>query len=329
LKAFAFWFVFVAVFVYLAGLYMTMMPGNRPASTAAIALADDQVDVAESLERHVRALSTDVGPHTATDLTGMEQAAKYIRRELAKDWDNVQNISFDPSRAPNICVDRRGSTRPSQVILIGAHYDARPNSGGANDNASGCAVLLELARIMRQKGSDRSLRFVLFSGGAGDLAGAETSGAAHYLKHMHERGEAVFAMISLDSLGSFSTVAGSQRVPFPLSFAYPTSADFVACLGDFGARDLVSKTVETLRIGSFPAEGLVLPGFMHGEPSDHLVFQDAGIPAMVITDTGARRFPGVGTGMDTPERLDYARMARIVTGLTSVLINVSKREVHL
>jgi Zn-dependent M28 family amino/carboxypeptidase len=131
----------------------------------------------------------------------------------------------------------------------------------------------------------------------------------------------VLAMFSLEMLGYYSDVPGSQAYPFPLSFFYPDRADFIAFVGDLGARGLVHQSIKSFRRNAqFPSHGVAAPGFIPGVTwSDHWSFRRHGFRAIMITDTAFYRYPHYHLPGDTPEKLDYERMARVTLGLAAML----------
>src|SRR5262249_17952038 len=138
----------------------------------------------------------------------------------------------------NISAEITGS-RSSEIVILCAHYDSPPRSPGADDNASGCAALLEIARRLSPSVYERTLRFVFFAGSEGVLAGTDAMGsrvAARASRDAHER---VVAVLSLDSLGYFSDEPGSQTRPFPLTVCYPSQGNFLAFVSDIASRDLL------------------------------------------------------------------------------------------
>ena len=198
-------------------------------------------------------------------------------------------------------------------LVVGAHYDTVPGSPGADDNASGVAVLIELARLVPS-----GVRFVAFANEEAPYFLSPEMGSFVYAR---ERGAKVRAMFSLEMLGYYSDALGSQNYPAPLSLFYPDRGDFIAFVGDLGARGLVRRSIESFRKhAKFPSEGLAAPSFIPGIAwSDHWSFRKHGTPAVMITDTAFYRYPHYHRASDTPDKLDYERMARVTLGLAEML----------
>ncbi len=201
------------------------------------------------------------------------------------------------------------------AIVVGAHYDTVPGSPGADDNASGVAALIELSRM------NLPVRFVAFANEELPYSHGEEMGSFVYAKRARERGERIGAMFSLEMLGCYSDAPGSQRYPPVIGWFYPNRADFIAFVGDFGARRLVKQAHRLFRRHSdFPSESLAAPAFVPGiTRSDHWSFRRHGFPALMVTDTAYNRYPHYHRASDTAEKLDYGRMARVTLGLAAML----------
>jgi Iap family predicted aminopeptidase len=132
-------------------------------------------------------------------------------------------------------------------------------------------------------------------------------------------------MLSIETIGYYSEVSGSQNYPFPFSYFYPTTANFIGFIGNFSSRRLVRRAIGTFREHTrFPSEGLAAPGGVTGVGwSDHWSFWQEGYPAIMVTDTALFRYDYYHTPQDTPDKLDYARTARVVTGLTRVVADLA------
>jgi Zn-dependent M28 family amino/carboxypeptidase len=188
-------------------------------------------------------------------------------------------------------------------------------------------VLLEVARALSAGGSERTIRFAFFPGGAGAAAATEDRGSAVYARRCKERNEKVIAMLALDSLGVYSTRPKSQSVPFPLGPVYPDTGNFVCFAGDLSARGLVAKCTEIFRKDTrFAAYGVALPSFLPSiGTGDDAAFRGQGYPAIRVTDTGSLRHEHNGRISDTPDRLDYASAARVTNGIARVAAELAKR----
>ena len=206
--------------------------------------------------------------------------------------------------------------------MIGAHYDTVPGSPGADDNASGVAVLIELARM------GLPARFVAFANEEMPYFQSGEMGSHAWAARAHRAGERIRAMLSLEMLGYYRNVPRSQGYPPPLGWFYPDRANFIAFVGDLGARRLVRHAVGFFRkYAKFPAEGVAAPAGIPGVTwSDHWSFRSHGYPAIMVTDTAFYRYPHYHLPSDTPEKLDYMRMARVTLGLAAVIKELANED---
>jgi Zn-dependent M28 family amino/carboxypeptidase len=291
-------------------------------------LDESERALAGSLERHVRALAADIGERNVMRPSALTRAAEYVARELEKSGRSVerQRYRVGSVECENLEIEIAGAGRRDEIVVVGAHYDSAPGTPGADDNASGTAALFELASRFASRSADRTLRFVAFVNEEPPHFQTTDMGSLRYAGRSRERKERVVAMLSLESIGYFSTAEGSQKYPPPLGFFYPSRGDFIAFVGNPGSRALVRRTVGTFRDRArFPCEGAAVPGFLPGVGwSDHWSFWQHGYPAVMVTDTAPFRNPNYHQASDTPDRVDYERLARVVIGLDKVIEELLK-----
>jgi len=256
----------------------------------------------ERLSRLVHGLVA-LGPRH--DVSGQARAADFVRSHLGRAAVEEQRYTAGGASFRNLIV-RLGPETPERVV-IGAHYDARGPNPGADDNASGTAALLEVARLL--SGAPLSVRTELawYSNEEYGLLGSEA----------HARSvSGVRAMISLEMLGCFDQ---PQQFPFSaLRLLYPTRGDYIVVVGRFQDALLVRSIKAALRANGASARSIDAPEVIPGiGASDHASFWSAGARAAMVTDTAWYRNPRYHTARDMPDTLDYARMARIVDGLAA------------
>jgi Zn-dependent M28 family amino/carboxypeptidase len=226
----------------------------------------------------------------------------------------------------NVCAEIAGSARASEVVLVGAHYDTVAGCPGANDNGTGVAALLALARRFASVHAERTLRFVAFPGEEPPAFQTEAMGSLVFARASRAKGEKITAMICLETLGCYSDESGSQTYPIPmLRIAYPDRGDFVAFVGNVASRGLVREAIETFREkAAFPSEGAALPARIPGVGwSDQWSFWEQGYPAIMVTDTAPFRYPHYHRASDTAEKVDFERLARVVEGLCSTVARLA------
>jgi len=300
----------------------TRMPGEsfdgpRPEATV------QERSLAEWLEADVTTLSTDFGRRDMGDFDTLQACADWIVGQLSEQGWPVERLPYSlEGREPeNIQVELRGSELPDEIVVVGAHYDSVAASPGANDNGSGVAAVLALARSFRETAPARTLRFVFFPNRERPWFQTDGMGSLVYARDCQARGEQVVAMISIDSVGYFTDEPGSQKLPDIIAPFYPDAGDFVGVVGDLSSDGLVRRVLAAFReAATLPSEGSSGPGALPGVGwSDHWAFWQCGYPAVLVTDTGLYRDPHYHRFGDRAERLDYDGLARLVTGLEDAL----------
>ncbi len=298
------------------------MPGSSHRG-ALPALSAEQDALRVGLEADVRQLAGTIGARSPTHREGLAQAADYLVKRL-------RAIGYVPQREPygygdqryeNIIAERVGGPLEAGVIVIGAHYDGEGDVPAANDNASGVAALLALAERFASRTPLITVRFAFFAGEENPCFGKACMGSLVHARASKAAGERLIGMISLETIGWYDDAAGSQRYPQPLAALYPDRGDFIAFVGNLDSASLVRMLIGDFRSHvAFPSQGAALPEDVPGVGwSDHWAFWQVGCPAVMITDTAPFRYPHYHRLTDTPDKLDYARMARVVDGLDGVL----------
>ncbi|HOP41765.1 MAG TPA: M28 family peptidase [Geobacteraceae bacterium] len=286
-------------------------------------LTGEETALEDRLRRHVAFMADTIGERTTFFPRGLRQAREYVGKHFETAGFTVleQSYEADAQRVSNVCVEVAGSSRPDEIVVVGAHYDSPLNSPGADDNASGVAALLELARHFAQSSPVRTLRLVAFVNEEPPFFQTELMGSRVCAREAKAKGEHVVAMLALESLGCYYHVPGSQRYPFPFGFFYPDIGDFIGFIANFRSSFLLRKVLGAFRASTlFPSQGIISPEFITGIGwSDHWSFWKEGYPAIMITDTAPFRNPNYHRLSDTSDLLDYSRMARVTTGLTQVI----------
>jgi Zn-dependent M28 family amino/carboxypeptidase len=232
-----------------------------------------------------------------------------------------QRFQVEKLEMRNIEVEVKGGARASEIVLVGAHYDSVVGAVGANDNGSGVAALLEFARLFKDARPTRTLRFVAFVNEEPPFYHSDAMGSRQYARRSRERGETIAAMLSLETIGYYSDDPGSQHYPFPLGFFYPSTGNFVAFVSNLASRTLLHEALSGFRRhAGIPSEGVAAPALIPGvDWSDHWSFWQEGWPALMVTDTAVFRYPHYHSPEDTPDKVDYERLARVVTGLHGMI----------
>ena len=316
----------VSVLIVTAGWYMIFMPGKSWSDQVPPLSAEEQL-IHDNLKRHVVMLAQQIGERNVWNAQALLGASRYIRQTLENLGYRVRVQSFESAEmtVQNLEVELPGVRLPQEVIVFGAHYDSVLGTPGANDNASGIAALLEIARLMAGKKPARTLRLVAFANEEAPFFDSDEMGSKVYAKRASQRNEDIKAMVSLEMIGYYSDKQGSQRYPFPLGFFYPDTANFVGFVGNLSSRRLVRQALGAFRASTaFPSEGVAAPSWVTGVAwSDHWSFWQAGYPAIMITDTAFFRYEHYHRPTDTPDKLDYQSMARVTKGLVDVAIELA------
>jgi hypothetical protein len=223
--------------------------------------------------------------------------------------------------ADNLDVEITGTSTPKEIVVVGGHYDSAINAAGADDNATGAAGVLALARRFAKKPGARTLRLAVFSNEEMPYFGTEQQGSLAYARACKARGDDVVAMISLETMGYFDDAPSTQHYPWGFGALYPDRGNFIGFVGDLSSRSLLRDSIRTFReTTSFPSEGAALPRSVPGVGwSDHWSFWQAGYPAIMVTDTAPFRNPHYHTMGDVPATLDFDRFARVMAGMERVV----------
>jgi len=285
--------------------------------------------IESNLREAVKFLSDHIGERSFRNLPALEKSASYIEERFRECGLGPERQKFEyfGNTYFNLIAKVPGppsmSTGPGALpLIVGAHYDTVEGSPGADDNASGVAALLELARFLSETPPARPVTLAAFSLEEPPAFGGSRMGSHVYAKGLKDRGDEIYGMISLEMLGYYSDVKKSQFYPLPaFRFMYPDRGNFIAFVGDLTSRRLTRGFKKIFRsVSPFPVESLnaspLIPGISF---SDHYSFWKMGYHAFMVTDTAFYRNPNYHARGDTWDTLDYARMARLVQGLCETI----------
>ena len=280
----------------------------------------------ERLEANVRALSGDFVPRDYLHPENMDRAAAYILAEFERAGGSVSEQVFQAGGRNYRNVIASFGPKMGERLVIGAHYDAAGPFPAADDNASGVAGLIELARLLRRDSLRIQVDLVAFALEEPPFFRTPQMGSAVHASSLRREGVQVRAMISLEMIGYFTNAPNSQR--FPLGFLrafYPSQGNFITVVGGLGQGSLVRRVKRSMRGASpLPVHSINAPRFIPGvDFSDHVNYWDAGYDAVMITDTAFYRNPYYHSAHDTADTLDYRRMAMVVQGVYRAVLNLS------
>jgi len=244
-------------------------------------LSPAQSELAARLESHVRYLSVNIGERNLPHSGSLEATTDYIRDTLSKAGYSVveQTYAVEGHNVSNLEAQLTGSTANEPAVFVGAHYDSVVGTVGADDNATGVAGVVELARELRGTRLRCSVRFVFFVNEEPPYFQTEQMGSLVYARKVRRDGVPVSAMISLEMLGYYSDMPGSQKYPSGLGLFYPGRGNFIGFVANTASRGLVRRAVQEFRESAkVPSEGLAAPDRWPGVGwSDQWSFWQAGV----------------------------------------------------
>jgi len=288
--------------------------------------------LSDRLRTHVERLAGLIGPRHLGRQPALQAAATLVERELAEIGDSVERQSYHAHEheVANLVVERRGTNRPDQIVILGAHFDTVDSTPGADDNASAVAVLIEAARLLAGRSAKRTIRFVAFTCEEFPHFATDTMGSQVYARQCRRLGENIIGMLCLEMVGYFNDAPNSQRIPdgIPrfLRPAFPYRGNFLAAVGNLRS----IRLGWTFRRGfkravRFPLYSISLPEKISAiRLSDNSSFWDQGYPALMLTDTSFLRNPHYHEPSDTPATLDYDRLARVTLGVAGGVAGLAK-----
>jgi Zn-dependent M28 family amino/carboxypeptidase len=323
-----FWIGAGGLALVAAGAWWAMirMPGASHRGPLSPLTGEERALVAP-LRRDVEMLAGRIGERNLEHPEALAAAARFLRESVEAAGYPVTRDTYAVGGRPseNVAAERPGRDRPGEIVIVGAHYDSVIGSPGANDNATGAAAMLALARAFASRAPSRTVRFVGFANEEPPRFQTEAMGSWVYARRRRAAGEEIVAMLSLETLGYYADAPGSQRYPPPVGLFYPSTGNFVGFVGNVASRHLVREAIAAFRAAArFPSEGGALPGVLPGIGwSDHWAFWQEGYPAIMVTDTAPFRYPYYHTREDTPDKVDFERLARVVAGLTRVVAHLA------
>ncbi|GKT16668.1 M28 family peptidase [Acidovorax sp. SUPP2522] len=314
----------LVLFGLLAGVAaITTMPGNSHRGPLP-ALSAQERELSIRLRQHVTAIASTEHNHRHHE--ALEAACAYLESELVASGFVVRREEFTVAgkamRNLEVTIPSKRSPGRS-ALVVGAHYDSAQGSPGANDNGTGAAALLELAKRLRggAETAKSDIVLVLYTNEEPPFFRTPQMGSVVHAKGLVSQGIKVKAMLSLETMGYFSEESGSQRYPWPLNLFFPSRGDFIGFVATTADWRLVRRVVQSFRAhAAFPSEGIAAPRFVPGvDFSDHAAYLNEGMPALMVTDTAPYRYPYYHTDQDTPDQVDFDSLARVVSGLLPVV----------
>lgn len=325
------WPYFVAFLILISlSYYLTLMPGQS--YMGKITPTAQELASVPALRQHVKQIA--FAEHNSVAYRNLEISRDYIINTLKNMGLKPNLVSYKDKGITfsniEVIFQARDSANNKSSVVIGAHYDSAEGSIGANDNASGSAVLLELAKRIQARSVDgtkpvQELRLVWFVNEEPNYFKTELMGSFVYAKNLLATGVSVSSMYSLEMLGAFYDTPNTQHYPLLFSLFYPSEGNFVAFVGNMKSKKLVQDSLlafrqSAVKIGS---QGIAAPQFIQGiDYSDHWSFYQLGINAIMITDTAYNRYEHYHKYSDTADKLNYEAMSVVLSGLDKMYYNL-------
>lgn len=277
-------------------------------------------DLRQRLMEHVRYLTETIGDRSIYRPEALKAAENYVSQHLGALSLPVhrQSFIFQRQEVANIIA---GHQDPAGYYILGAHFDTVAGTPGADDNASGVAVLLEVASLASTLPPPLSWTFIGFTTEEPPAFATPYMGSRVYAKRAKEQGHKIKGMLCLEMVGYYRHEPNSQPLPFPLPFmGYPTTGNFIGLVADRRSRPLLAALEQSLQTGcALPTASIAIPlgGYLLPESrlSDHANFWDQGYPAVMLTDTAFLRNPHYHGPGDVMATLDFDAMVELTLGL--------------
>jgi Zn-dependent M28 family amino/carboxypeptidase len=309
----------VAILVLLWWFGMRM-PGKNVSKAGP--LSSDEIALREELRANVQKLAGEIGERNMWHYAQLNAAADFIEDSFSRVGLHTRRDSYQTGGQPCHNIEAEITGNRPEIIVIGAHYDSVFGSPGANDNGTGVAATLALARRFASAKPKQTLRFVAFVNEEPPYFLSGEMGSQVYARRCKERGDNISGMISLETIGYFSDAPNSQTYPSPgLGLFYPKVGNFIGFVSNVTSRALLRRVIAVFRKqGKIPSEAASLPAFVPGVSwSDQWSFWQQGYPAIMVTDTAPFRYPYYHSSNDTPDKLDYDRFTLVVSGMEKVI----------
>jgi len=282
-------------------------------------------EIAADLRKHVTKLAGEIGGRDVfrRNERALKTAGEYITAQFKSYGYKVefQDYPLAGGISRNITAVKTGTQLPEESVLVGAHYDTFGNPG-ADDNASGVAGLLTLARLMAGTSAARTLKFVAFANEESPFFRTENMGSAVWARAAAQRKEKIKAAIVLEMLGYYSEQPNSQKYPPLIGPFQPNKGNYIAQISNFSSRGLARAIDgEFKKNSTLPLKTIVLPALVPGvDYSDHRNFWSRDYQAVMFTDTSFYRNRNYHKCTDLPETLNYEYMAALIAGLKPALL---------
>jgi Zn-dependent M28 family amino/carboxypeptidase len=279
------------------------------------------------LLNHLNQIVNTPKPRNFKNVEVLNDVAKYIFDSFKMHSNRVEYQNYLSGKTEFKNVICSFGPEDAERIIIGAHYDVCEGQPGADDNASGVAGLLELARLLEGQNLSKRIDLVAYSLEEPPFFGTKSMGSYQHAKYLYDNQIKVYGMVSLEMIGYFSDEKGSQNYPIKLlSLFYGKTGDFITTVRKFGSGKFAKKFNKQMKkTKSIKHKSFVGPRSIKGlDFSDHRNYWHFGFSACMITDTAFMRNLNYHMKSDTIETLDLKRMAGVVDAVLQSLLKLCK-----
>lgn len=312
----------VVILIIACCLWLAQPLFFKPAKIELVVTVDP-----DRLESHVRKITSEFYPRNYQNPQNLDKTANYIKSEFEKTGGRVSEYSFVVNQMEYRNVSLLIGSEDSERIVVGAHYDSCFDTRGADDNASGVAGLIELARLLSENPPQMPVELVAYTLEEPPFFGLEQMGSFLHAKKLKEKGVKVRLMVCLEMIGYFSDEPGSQSFPVSIGkLIYPSTGNFIAAVGNFSNGLTVRRFKGAMsRAADLPVYSINAPAFIPGvDFSDHRNYWHHGYEALMITDSAFYRNHNYHEVTDTADTLDFFRMAEVVKGTYNAILETGK-----
>ena len=279
----------------------------------------------DQLKKHVETLASTFYPRNFQHPENLDRCANYIAQHFERSGALVEFQPFTVAGRSFRNVIARFHAGHGSKVIVGAHYDACGETPGADDNASGVSSLIELAYLLGHNPPADEVELVAYCLEEPPFFKTELMGSAIHAKSVTPDKAHIRGVIVLEMVGFFQEEWGSQSYPMPLLYLlYPNRANFIGVISQWDQGDWIKKVKSGMKgCTDLPVYSIRAPSVIPGiDFSDHINYWPYGIPSLMITDTAFLRSMAYHTLEDTPDRLDYPRMAQVVISVFEALGHV-------
>jgi hypothetical protein len=320
--------LFILLFVLCIWTWLTMFQMPEKSYVGQLpSLKDKEISLQGSLKQDLQKISVEIGLRNYSQNKNLDITRQFLENTLIESGYKVKKQAYKikENLYYNLTAEKLGTEKPNEIVLIGGHYDSAFNSPGANDNGTGAAATLELARLFANQTTKRTIRFVEFVNEEPPFFTTKDMGSLIYANQSSRGKENIVAMLSLETMGYFSDAENSQKYPFPINFFYPNQGNFIGFIGNLNSGDLLRQSISSFRRHTqFPSQGASLPSWIPGVGwSDQWAFWQQGYKGIMVTDTAPFRYPFYHTEQDTIDKVNFDKLARVVSGLADVISDLA------